>query len=45
MLYRKAVYNGLKLELDTPFDFELRAKLGPLSLVDKQMCFEIHHYL
>ena len=25
MRYRKAVYNGLKLELDTPFDFELRA--------------------
>ena len=52
MLCKKAVYNELSLELSTIFDFQLRTKSVPLSflnpmyqvLIDKQMCFEIHHY-
>ena len=31
MLLKKAVYNGLSLELSTPFDFRLRTKSVPLS--------------
>ena len=53
MSFKKEVYNGLSLELNTPFDFQLKIKLVPFSililkhqkLVDKQMHFEIHHYL
>ena len=53
MLCAKAVCNGLRLESKTPFDFQLRTQSVPLFffilkdqvLVDKQMCFEIHHYL
>ena len=51
MLGKKAVFNGLSLELNTPFDFELRT-LSVLVLffnskvfVDKQACFETPHYL
>ena len=54
MLCRKAVYNGLSLELYTPFNLHLRTKSVPLSfsyilmyqmLVDKQTYFEINHNL
>ena len=53
MLCNKTVYNGLSLELNIPFDFKLRTSSVPLTflilnhqvLVDKQMRFEIHHYL
>ena len=31
MLCGKAVYNGLNLELNTPFDFQLRTQLLHLS--------------
>ena len=31
MLCKKAVYNDLSLELNTPFDFQLRTRLIPLS--------------
>ena len=52
MQCKRAVYNGLSSELYTHFDFQPREKSVPLSflilicevLVDKQMCFEIHHY-
>ena len=52
-LCSRAVYNGLSLELYTPFDFQPREKSLPClfliltsqELVGKQMCFEIHHYL
>ena len=52
ILFKKAVYNGLSLELNIPFVFQLRTESAPLSflilmyqvVVDKQMCFEIHHY-
>ena len=43
MLCKKAVYNGLSLELNAPFDFQLRTESVPLSFfnskassVDKQ---------
>ena len=29
MLCKKAVCSGLSLELNTPFDFQLRTKLAP----------------
>ena len=53
MLFKKAVYNGLSSELNTPFDFQLRTLqylctcliIKYQVLVDKQMYFEIHHYL
>ena len=53
MLCKKAVYNGLSLELYTPFDFQLRTYPVPLFflilmyyvLVDKLTCFETYHYL
>ena len=55
MLGKKVVYNGLSLELYTTFDFQLRTQsvllflffliLNYQLLVDKQICFEIHHYL
>ena len=53
MLCKKAVYNGLSLELNTLFDFQLRAESVLLffltlmyqDFVDKQTCLEIHHYL
>ena len=32
MLIKKAVYNGLSLELCTFFDFQLRTQSVPLSL-------------
>ena len=55
-LFKEAVYNGLSLELNTPSNFQLRTStknqqlcifliLKYQVLVDKQMCFEIHHYL
>ena len=31
MLFKKAVYNGLSSELNTPFDFQLRTLSVPLS--------------
>ena len=52
MLCKKAVYNGLSLELYTPFDFQLKTHNQYLCLfliltyqviVDKQTFFEIHH--
>ena len=30
MLFKKAVYNGLSLELYTPFEFQLRTQLVPI---------------
>ena len=30
MLFKKAVYNGLSLELYTPFEFQLRTELVPI---------------
>ena len=53
MLRKKEVYNGSKLELYTLINFQLRLCqyicffiiLMCQVLVDKQMCFGIHHYL
>ena len=36
MLYKKAVYNGLSLDLYTPFDFQLRTSLVPLSFFNSK---------
>ena len=52
MLCKKAVYNGLGLDVYIPFDFQLRIYSMPLSfltlrylvLIDKQMHFENHHH-
>ena len=41
---KKTVNNGLRLELNTPFDFQLLT-IKYHVLADKKMCFEIHHYL
>ena len=30
ILFKKAVYNGLSLELHTPFEFQLRTQLVPI---------------
>ena len=53
MVFKKEVYNGLRLELYTPFCFQLKHNkclclfsiVKHQVLVDKPMCFEIHHYL
>ena len=36
MLCNKAVYNGLSLEVNTPFDFQLRTKSLPLSFFNSK---------
>ena len=36
MLCNKAVYNGLSLEVNTPFDFQLRAKPVLLSFLNSK---------
>ena len=51
MVSKKAVYNGLSLNVYTPFDFQLQTKPVPLSflilmyqmLADTQTYFEVHH--
>ena len=37
MLCKKAVYNGLNLELYTPFDFQLRILPGPFSFFNSKV--------
>ena len=37
MLCKKAVYNGLSLELNTPFEFQLRALSVALSFFNSKV--------
>ena len=37
MLCKKAVYNGLSLELNTPFDFQLRTESVLLSFFNSNV--------
>ena len=37
MLCKKAIYNGLSLELNTPFDFQLREQSVPLSFFNSNV--------
>ena len=37
MLFKKAVYNGLSLELNTPFDFKLKTSPVPLSFFNSNL--------
>ena len=37
MLCKKAGYTGLSLELNTPFDFQLRTKSVPLSFFNSNV--------